>query len=152
MDNNFKRYDVVLVNFGKNTIDSEQAGTRPAVIIQNDTGNYYSKTTIVMPLSSKIKNPKDALNILKNSIIYQTYKDLYIHIQEYKDNKLNKEYIDLITNEYNNICDTKLTANKVTSTITKAQKNQSLESSLNGDFSKLNSFQNLVPRINTWKK
>ena len=42
-DNNFKRYDVVLVNFGENTIDSEQAGTRPAVIIQNDTGNYYSR-------------------------------------------------------------------------------------------------------------
>ena len=62
---------------------------------------------------SKVKNPKDALNILKNSIIYQTYKDLYVHIQEYKDNKLSKEYIDLITDEYNNICNTKLTANKV---------------------------------------
>ena len=64
MDNNFKRYDVVLVNFGENTIDSEQAGTRPAVIIQNDTGNYYSKTTIVMPLSSKIKNPKQPTHTL----------------------------------------------------------------------------------------
>ena len=64
MDNNFKRYDVVLVNFGENTIDSEQAGTRPAVIIQNDTGNYYSKTTIVMPLSSKSKNPKQPAHTL----------------------------------------------------------------------------------------
>ena len=62
---------------------------------------------------SKVKTPKDALNILKDSIIYKTYKDLYIHIQEYKDNKLNQEYIDLITNEYNDICNTKLTSNKV---------------------------------------
>lgn len=51
-----KRYDVVLVNFGENVIDSEQAGIRPAVVIQNDTGNFFSSTTIVMPLTSKIKN------------------------------------------------------------------------------------------------
>ena len=51
-----KRYDVVLVNFGENVIDSEQAGIRPAIVIQNDTGNFFSTTTIVMPLTSKIKN------------------------------------------------------------------------------------------------
>lgn len=51
-----KRYDVVLVNFGENVIDSEQAGIRPAIVIQNDTGNFFSSTTIVMPLTSKIKN------------------------------------------------------------------------------------------------
>lgn len=56
MEQNYKRYDVVLVNFGENTIDSEQSGTRPAIIIQNDTGNFFSKTTIVMPLSSRLKN------------------------------------------------------------------------------------------------
>lgn len=56
MRRELKRYDVVLVNFGENTIDSEQSGTRPAIIIQNDTGNYYSNTTIVMPLTSKRKN------------------------------------------------------------------------------------------------
>lgn len=56
MTRELKRYDVVLVNFGKNAIDSEQSGTRPAIIIQNDTGNYYSSTTIVMPLTSQHKN------------------------------------------------------------------------------------------------
>lgn len=53
---NLKRFDVVLVNFGKNVIDSEQGGIRPAIIIQNDIGNYHSNTTIVMPLTTKIKN------------------------------------------------------------------------------------------------
>lgn len=64
MEQNFKRYDVVLVNFGENTIDSEQSGIRPAIIIQNDIGNFFSKTTIVMPLSSKIKNPNQPTHTL----------------------------------------------------------------------------------------
>ena len=50
-----KKYDVVLVDFGKN-IDSEQSGIRPAVIIQNDTGNYFSGTTLVMPFTSSLKS------------------------------------------------------------------------------------------------
>lgn len=55
MSKELKRYDVVLVNFGE-AVGSEQSGTRPAVIIQNDQGNYYSKTTIVMPMTSQFKN------------------------------------------------------------------------------------------------
>lgn len=56
MKHNYKRYDVILVDFGKDTIDSEQSGIRPAIIIQNDVGNFHSKTTIVMPLTSQHKN------------------------------------------------------------------------------------------------
>lgn len=56
MKKSLKRYDIVLVNFGMNVIDSEQGGIRPAIIIQNDIGNLYSSTTIVMPLTSQIKN------------------------------------------------------------------------------------------------
>lgn len=51
-----KKFDVVLVDFGANTIGSEQGGIRNAVIIQNDVGNRYSPTTIVMPFTSQIKN------------------------------------------------------------------------------------------------
>lgn len=64
MEMNYKRYDVVLVNFGENTLDSEQSGMRPAVIIQNNTGNYFSNTTIVMPLSSRLKNPNQPTHTL----------------------------------------------------------------------------------------
>ena len=32
----YKRYDVVLIDFGENTIGSEQGGIRPAIIIQNN--------------------------------------------------------------------------------------------------------------------
>lgn len=34
---------------------SEQGSTRPVIVIQNDTGNRHSPTTIVVPLTSEIK-------------------------------------------------------------------------------------------------
>ncbi len=39
----------------KNAKGSEQSGIRPAVIIQNDTGNKYSPTTIVAFVTSRHK-------------------------------------------------------------------------------------------------
>ena len=35
----YKMYDVVLIDFGTDSLGSEQGGERPAVIIQNDVGN-----------------------------------------------------------------------------------------------------------------
>lgn len=64
MLSNVKRYDVLLVNFGEDTIDSEQSGVRPAIVVQNDTGNYFSPTTIVMPLTSQNKNLNQATHAL----------------------------------------------------------------------------------------
>ena len=56
MTQKLRQYDVVLVNFGENVMDSEQSGTRPAVVVQNDVGNLFSSTTIVIPMTSKHKN------------------------------------------------------------------------------------------------
>ena len=36
---------------------SEQGGTRPVVIVQNDIGNKYAPTTIACPLTSQVKKP-----------------------------------------------------------------------------------------------
>ena len=59
-----KRFDIVQVNL-YGTIDNEQGGIRPAIVIQNNVGNLYSHTTIVMPLSSKIyKNPNQPTHTL----------------------------------------------------------------------------------------
>lgn len=35
-------------------IGSEQQGNRPVIIVQNDTGNKYSPTTIIVPLTKRI--------------------------------------------------------------------------------------------------
>lgn len=61
-----KRFDIVLVDFGDDVIGSEQGGIRPAVIIQNNPGNTYSNSTIVMPLTKKIKKLNQPTHALLN--------------------------------------------------------------------------------------
>ena len=46
------RGEVYLVDFGIG-YGSEQGGVRPAVVVQNDIGNKYSPTTIVVPVTSR---------------------------------------------------------------------------------------------------
>lgn len=50
------RGEVYLADFGMNH-GNVQSGIRPVVIIQNDTGNKYSPTVIVSPMTSKNKKP-----------------------------------------------------------------------------------------------
>ena len=50
-----RRYDILMADMS-GAIGSEQGGLRPVVVIQNDIGNIYSSTTIVMPLSTKLKS------------------------------------------------------------------------------------------------
>lgn len=56
MKRDIRKFDVVLVNFGSDFVGSEQGGTRPAIVIQNDKGNLYSSTTLVMPVTTKTKH------------------------------------------------------------------------------------------------
>ena len=48
----FQRGDIYFIRLDNST-GSEQSGTRPAVILQNDVGNTYSPTLIVATLTSK---------------------------------------------------------------------------------------------------
>lgn len=59
----FRRYDIVQADLGQ-VIGSEQGGIRPVLIIQNDVGNIHSCTTIVMPLSTKLKSLKQPTHTL----------------------------------------------------------------------------------------
>ena len=51
-----RKYDIVQADLGDTTIGSEQGGKRPVLIVQNDVGNIHSTTTIVIPLSSRVKS------------------------------------------------------------------------------------------------
>lgn len=51
----YKKYDVVYGKFTEMNGESIQAGYRPAVVIQNDIGNKFSPTLLVIPLSSQLK-------------------------------------------------------------------------------------------------
>ena len=70
------RGEIYLVDLNNHT-GSEQTGIRPAIIVQNETGNLNSPTTIVCPLTSQKKpsmithvalSPKDC-GIIKDSIV-----------------------------------------------------------------------------------
>lgn len=48
-------FDMYYANLSKNTVQSEQGGIRPVIIIQNDVGNKFSPTVIVLPITKEIK-------------------------------------------------------------------------------------------------
>ena len=49
-----KRGDMYVADLGQG-IGSEQANERPVVIIQNNKGNHYADTTIIVPITSQMK-------------------------------------------------------------------------------------------------
>lgn len=53
MEKIIRRGEVYWATLG-DTAGSEQGGTRPVVIIQNNIGNKYSPVTIIAPLTTKI--------------------------------------------------------------------------------------------------
>ncbi len=73
---NYRRGEIVYVDFSP-IVGSEQAGIRPAVIIQNDVGNKYSLTTIVLPITSKVKK-KLPTHVLLHSGSYSLPKNSII--------------------------------------------------------------------------
>lgn len=51
-----RQFDILYVDFNKEErVGSEQSGYRPAVVIQNDVGNKFCPTVLVIPLTSIIK-------------------------------------------------------------------------------------------------
>ena len=59
--NNYKQYDICLVNLGNEIIKGIQNGLRPAIILSNNIFNRLSSCVVIAPISSKInkqyKNP-----------------------------------------------------------------------------------------------
>ncbi len=50
----FRRGDIYMANLNPFR-GSEQGGTRPVLVLQNDTGNFHSPTLIVTPLTTQEK-------------------------------------------------------------------------------------------------
>lgn len=63
-----KMFDIYYADLSQNTVKSEQGGIRPVLIIQNDVGNKYSPTIIVLPITSEIKKA----NMPTHCIIHKT--------------------------------------------------------------------------------
>lgn len=53
----YRRGDIYLANLGV-PVGSKQGGTRPVVILQNNTGNYFSPTVTIAPITSKVEKKR----------------------------------------------------------------------------------------------
>ena len=69
-----KRGDIYYADLSP-VIGSEQGGTRPVLVIQNDIGNKYSPTVIVCAITSKLSKAKLPTHIELSSIEYNLPKD-----------------------------------------------------------------------------
>ncbi|MFH1751729.1 MAG: type II toxin-antitoxin system PemK/MazF family toxin [archaeon] len=63
---NIRRGDVLLVDFDP-VKGSKQGKIRPCLVIQNDLGNKFSNTTIVVPISSKLPSKNYPTNVFISS-------------------------------------------------------------------------------------
>ena len=50
----YKRGEIYFADLGVGNVGSEQSGTRPVLIIQNDIGNKFSPTVIIACITSKM--------------------------------------------------------------------------------------------------
>ena len=57
------RGEIVIANL-KPVKGSEQGGIRPVLVVQNDTLNKYSPTTIIVPITSKIYTKEYPTNVI----------------------------------------------------------------------------------------
>ena len=61
------RGDIYLANLNPFT-GNEQGGTRPVVVISNNTGNFFSDILNILPLTSEIKRPNQPTHyVLKHT-------------------------------------------------------------------------------------
>ena len=53
MERDIYKGDIYYAKLDGNTIGSEQNGIRPVLVVQNNIGNRYSTTVIIVPLTKK---------------------------------------------------------------------------------------------------
>ena len=103
-----KMFDIYYADLSKNTVNSEQGGIRPVIVIQNDIGNRYSPTLIVLPITSEIKKENMPTHcILHRSIKNGLKVDSMVLAEQIRviDKSRILDYIGYLdnTNEQNNV-------------------------------------------------
>ena len=76
-----RRGDIVYANLNP-VIGSEQGGTRPVLVLQNDIGNRYSPTTIVAAITSRIKKAKLPTHVEIEAAIHGFERDSVILLEQ----------------------------------------------------------------------
>ena len=66
-ERSLKRREIYVANLSP-YVGSEQGGTRPVIILQNNLGNLFSPTLIVAPLTSRLKKRELPTHYLITSV------------------------------------------------------------------------------------
>jgi len=79
-----KRGEIYFANLGNDNIGSEQSGTRPVLIIQNNIGNHYAPTVIVACITSKIYKNNIPTHVRLEKEVYGLNEDSLILCEQIK--------------------------------------------------------------------
>lgn len=95
-----KRGDIFYADLSP-VIGSEQGGTRPVLIVQNDIGNKYSPTVIAAAITSQINKAKLPTHIEISALEYGLLKDSVILLEQIRtiDKKRLREKIGRLDDE-----------------------------------------------------
>lgn len=95
-----KRGDIFYADLSP-VVGSEQGGTRPVLVIQNDVGNKFSPTVIVAAITSQINKAKMPTHIEINANDFGLAKDSVILLEQIRtiDKRRLKEKIGKLNDE-----------------------------------------------------
>jgi mRNA interferase MazF len=78
---NVKRGDVFFADLSP-VVGSEQGGTRPVLVIQNDIGNRFSPTVIIAAITAQIQKAKLPTHVEINASKYGFERDSVILLEQ----------------------------------------------------------------------
>ncbi|MEA4965597.1 MAG: type II toxin-antitoxin system PemK/MazF family toxin [Oscillospiraceae bacterium] len=81
MDTNVKRGDIYYADLSP-VVGSEQGGTRPVLIVQNDTGNKHSPTVIAAAITSQTGKAQLPTHISLTGSSYGLSKDSVVLLEQ----------------------------------------------------------------------
>ena len=95
-----KRGDIFYADLSP-VIGSEQGGTRPVLVVQNDVGNKFSPTIIIAAITSQINKAKMPTHIEISANDFGLAKDSVILLEQIRtiDKKRLKEKIGRLSDE-----------------------------------------------------
>ncbi|MEN6411965.1 MAG: type II toxin-antitoxin system PemK/MazF family toxin [Veillonellales bacterium] len=96
-----KRGDIYYANLSP-VVGSEQGGHRPVLVIQNDVGNKYSPTVIVVAITSQISKAKLPTHVEVSAKQYNLEKDSVILLEQLRtiDKRRLKEKVTHLGEEF----------------------------------------------------
>ncbi len=96
MENLIVRGAVFLARLNS-AVGSEQKGYRPVLVIQNDIGNKFSPTTVIVPISAKKKNELPTHISITNNKIFDYSSVALVEQVRTIDKKRLVKYLGLIS-------------------------------------------------------